>query len=149
MARKPNFTSQENTYEYKVLLALQNGTASKSEVEEVATDIQKHLNTSIGTLENYCGRFGLAAVKALQENYHIFQPNEEIVSAKLNRMMNVLYEKVVSNEQTNVNPTIVKIIFDYLKGQADNQQTSQPINISVGYPVVDYGQMTLPVEKED
>ena len=47
MARKPNFNQREDTYEYKVLQSLIKGTASKSEGEEVAEDIQKHLNTTL------------------------------------------------------------------------------------------------------
>ena len=61
----------EEPRELQILAALNDGSATEDQIQEVVNDINKHLATTAGTLLNYNGKFKKAGLKALQDNYRL------------------------------------------------------------------------------
>lgn len=143
--RKQNYNKTPMTYELQVISALSNKTATKKMIDDVVSDIQNHLdNNPVGTLENYCGRFKQAGLKALQENYNIFLDNEEIKKAKVFDIINLLGNKLFSNQPVKLHTSVINLVLDYIKNKDNNANNNTPKYIIVGYPEAKSGNEILP-----
>lgn len=148
MAPKNSFAKKNYQKELNTLAALQDGTATKSQLVEVQKDICQHLATPTGTLANYHGRFGAAALKSLQDNYNLYTNVEESVYDKTSVIFNKLTELLLNNDRISIPPLIFQQLINYISGK-ENAEDCTSDNIK--YIVVDTpflpGTSTKPISK--
>lgn len=142
--RKQNYNKTQMSYELQVIAALTNKTATKEMIQDIVEDVQQHLKSPVATLDNYCGRFKQAGLKALQENYAIFPDNEEIKKAKVFDIVNLLGNKLLKNQPLKLHTSVVNLIVDYIKGRDNEANNDSSKYIVVGYPQSKSGDKTLP-----
>ena len=142
--RKQNYNKTNMTYELQVIDALTNKTATKEMLNDIISDVQNHLdNNPVGTLDNYCGRFTQAGLKALQDNYNIFD-GERIQNSKIFDIVNLLGNKLFKNQEVKLHISAINLILDYIKGKDNEANNDASKYIIVGYPTSKIGNKTLP-----
>lgn len=145
--RKPNFTKLNLTYELEVIKALREKTATKQMIDDIVADVKQHLENPIGTLDNYFGRFTQAGIRALQENYAYFPPNDDIIKEKTFKIASAIANSLTNNEKIHNHPALFKFIFDYLNPK-NTEISTAPQYVVVGYKDSENGVEISPATNE-
>ena len=142
--RKKNFNKSNLSYELQVIKALNDRTATKEMIDEVVTDVQKHLDSNIvATLDNYCGRFTKAGLKALQDNYNIFDADKIKTEKSLN-VMKILGEKIIKDKPLKLHTSVINLVMDYIRNKNTDDTSTAAKYVIVGYPSAQTGSRTDP-----
>ncbi len=129
----------------QILKELKEHTISKEKFEEIIKDISDHLDTPVGTLDNYNGEYKFA-LKTLQEEYNYFIPNEEIIGQKVSSFMKMLSDRFIKNQTVNVPQQYFKLIMDYLQNNNVDTTQAETQFVVVGYPEATKGDKMLPAK---
>lgn len=113
---KKYYYKTEESKELQILAALNDCTATDEQIQEVINDINLHLATAGGTLQNYNGRFKKAGLKALQDNYKVFTNEEYYTAQKEASVFNSIIERIIAGKQISIPPAILNKVIDYMHG---------------------------------
>lgn len=138
----------DESRELQILSALSDCSATEEQIQEVVNDINSHLSTATGTLQNYNGRFKKAGLKALQDNYQLFTNEEYYTAVKVGGIYNSLTSRILEGEKVSVPPATIKMIIDYMKGEETRQDAIEGIKyVTIGYEYAEGGNFSLPDSK--
>ena len=132
---KKYYYKSEEPRELQILAALNDGSATEEQIHEVVNDINLHLATAGGTLQNYNGRFKKSALKALQENYKLFTNEEYYTAQKEASVFNSIIERIIAGKQISIPPAIFNKVIDYMHGvnATDNNIANKIKYVSVPF----------------
>ncbi|MBR1734254.1 MAG: hypothetical protein IJ730_02220 [Alphaproteobacteria bacterium] len=143
-----SYKHYEESEELQTLAALADCTATKKQIQEVVDDINAHLSTTTGTLQNYNGKFKKAGLKALQENYQLFTNEEFYTAQKVAKVYNAIACKIIKGEKITIAPALLKMVIDYMKGEDFKKDVVDGVKyVTIGYEYAKEGNFTLPDSK--
>lgn len=133
----------------QIMERIRDKTATDSQLLEVIHDLEIHLASETGTLDNYCGVFGKETIENMRKNY----PNcvnwsalDGIKDKKLQAIMNTILYHFNRNQCINMSPNFIKLATDYLRNENTDSVANNNV-VVVGYPQSDKGKCTCPLPK--
>lgn len=141
-------------YIQEVREKLQKKTATKMMLQDVMIDINNHLAMPCGTISNYSGVFGQAAVKAIVENYPEYIDEDAVKASEEIKVQAIINQIIISfnkNKKIFIPPQHIKLVLDFIRkrdSEVDKDKDKrQPQFIVVGYSEAKGGKEVKPLPK--
>ena len=132
--RKIKFTKMPYPRKLAALHAINEEQATEELLNDIIKDVEEHLQSPAGTLENYTGKYGPQVMRAAQEVYHLFPSDEEIKTQKNHILMDKITRRLLNNEPIKAHPSTIRMIVDYIKNQDTSDASPQYIIVSSPQP---------------
>jgi hypothetical protein len=123
---------------------------SKEDMDDILDDLDKHLSTPSGTLENYSGKYGKSIIELIKKHYPELISDECIdhfINVKIRRIYDHIYENAMLDKRITIRSDMLKMLTNYILGEKEEQSSGPAWVFSMPFIEKGEGNRTSPLPR--